>query len=141
MVVSSILFQIIGPPFVPELTLSHQIIEGQDTWADRTFQCEGEIGDPEGTIEVESDFDGEFSTFLAPSKGLNDTSFGFLVSSVTMKTQCGYNATLAFALKNISRDHMHLKNLRCVTIPSDKIVNGRLMYSEQKVIKVVPGKV
>ncbi|XP_053403047.1 uncharacterized protein LOC128546143 [Mercenaria mercenaria] len=126
------------PPQKPHLTLSRQIIEGQPTWAGRTFICEGGIGNPPGHIEVESNFDGEFGTLLAPLPGENKTSYGFIVDDSISATDCGFHQTLEFALENITKDYMHQKYLRCVTKPSDDLKNGNVEYSEQKLVKVVP---
>lgn len=124
----------------PELTMSRQIVEAQSTWDDRTFHCKGEVGNPEGHIEVESNFGGEFSRLLANFPGENKTSYGFIVSYTnTSSDECGYHHAFEFALENITVDYMHLKNLRCVTKPAADLDNGLTMYSEEGVVKVVPG--
>lgn len=132
-------------PENPELTVSRQILEGQDTWEDRPFVCKGQVGNPQGHIEIESDFTGTFSWFLDLFPRENDTEHGIAITqnytvATKMSGNCGYEQTIEFGLKNVSLAFMGFKHLRCVTKPSPKLLAGKYKYSKETIVKVVPGK-
>lgn len=125
-------------PVTPTLTLSSRIIEGKDTWADSLFKCEGEIGYPKGYIEVQSDFDGEFSHFLSKNNSRNDKAYVYN-STLTRRDNCTWIEMITFAFNIIELDY-HLHELRCVVHPSKELISGEEMVSEVGVIRVVKGK-
>ncbi|XP_045202508.2 uncharacterized protein LOC123555987 [Mercenaria mercenaria] len=123
-------------PEVPILEMSREIIENKYTLGDRLFYCKGDVGDPPGTIEVQSNFNGSYETFLAPLPGIDNNTIGWIVSNEPDSSECKNYKTLGFAFHNVTID-MQYKHLRCTIRPSDKLTATMDDLFDDKPINIV----
>ena len=122
------------------LTQSYQNVAGVDTFADRMFSCQGDVGNPPGHIEIYSNIAGEFGPFLTAAKVEDKSIYGFIhtVEPVSI-TQCSNTQTVFFALTNVTMK-MHRKLLQCVTVPHSNLSTTENSTSDIQEIEVVRGK-
>ncbi|XP_053403781.1 uncharacterized protein LOC123554697 isoform X2 [Mercenaria mercenaria] len=123
-------------PEVPILEMSREIIENKFTLGDRLFYCKGDVGDPPGTIEVQSNFNGSYETFLAPLPGIDNNTIGWIVSNETDSSECTNYKTIGFAFHTVTID-MQYKRLRCTIRPSDKLTATMDDLFDDKPINIV----
>ncbi|XP_053403777.1 uncharacterized protein LOC123554699 isoform X2 [Mercenaria mercenaria] len=123
-------------PEVPILEMSREIIENKFTLGDRLFYCKGDVGDPPGTIEVQSNFNGSYETFLAPLPGIDNNTIGWIVSNKPDSSECKNYKTIGFAFHNVTMD-MQYKRLRCTIHPSDKLTATMDDLFDEKPINIV----
>jgi hypothetical protein len=118
--------------------MSREIIENKFTLGDRMFSCEGELGNPPGSIEIQSNYKGTFETFLSLMPGKDNNTVGWIVNNETDTSNCGNYKRLNFVFHNITNDWQH-KRLRCVIHPSDEIKGITDDLYEEKSINIIPG--
>ena len=119
------------PSGKPEITLTYEIVEGQEPWAERPSLCEGDLGGVGGSFIVEVLSSGSFNEYTGWWKGDMDPT----------ETDCGttyhkqkfyfYENTLEF-LKN--------KQIRCAIKPTEAFTGQELPVSESELIRVIPSK-
>lgn len=120
----------------PTLVLSRQIIEDQETWRDRPFSCSGQLGYPHGSLEIQSNIYGNFTTILSITNDSNN-----FVATVgdwsTTGPVCESVQSVDFGLKSSAvTKRLHNTKLRCVIVPSSDVEGQAPVYSEE-IIKVV----
>ncbi|KAH3810255.1 hypothetical protein DPMN_138645 [Dreissena polymorpha] len=116
--------------------MSREIIHNKFTRADLPFICEGELGVPPGKLSIEIDIQNEFETFLDLNNKTN--SIASIFKEETIPASCGMYQKFYFGFQKADVS-MNLRKFRCSIKPSLELPNGDVKYSEEGVIKVVPG--
>jgi len=123
----------------PTLTMAAEIIENKYTLAGKEFSCTGELGYPTGHMEIQSDFNGEFDTFLTLQDNDNGIAFINDHSNDTTDGTCRFVQTIKYAFDTAKVEY-HLKRFRCALYPSEDADDQSVLYSEEKPVIVVRGK-
>lgn len=119
--------------------MSYQIIEDKFTWEDRPFACSAFVGYPRGHIEIQADFNGNFSTILSPTN--KDNEIAQYVGNRTLNgTECSPYELMKFALKASALTlENHKKKIRCVVIADPLIPIQENKFVEDSIL-IVPRK-
>lgn len=119
--------------------MSREIIENKYTLGDRMFSCEGDVGNPPGSIEIQSNYNGTYVTFLSLMPGQDNNTIAWIVNNETDTSDCKNYKKLNFAFHNVTNDWQY-KRLRCVIHPSDELLGNTEDLYDEKSINIIPGK-
>ena len=114
----------------PVLTLSYEIVAGQEPWGDRPSVCEGEVGSPAGYFVVEILSGGSFVEY----------SEWWALDNVTTSTECGTNKTTKFVFQKSALGDLNNTQIRCAVRNSEAFIGEDLPVSDAKIIRVVSSK-
>ena len=116
--------------------MSERIIEGAGTWLAKPFTCTGNLGYPNGHLEIQSDITGNFTTIFSYSNQSND--FAIIIGDWEINgDECNRVHTIQFGLKESAvTSNLHNTKLRCVVVPSSTSQNQEAVFTEE-IVKVL----
>lgn len=111
-------------PGKPILTLSHELIEGQESFS----ECKADLGKPAGDLVIEAFTDGIFYK-------LNFTlAEGY---PVDIQSDCGTERTIQFYFRDLNG--LNNTRIRCA-VKSETFFDEELFVSDKQIIQVVDSR-
>ena len=111
------------------MTLSYEMVEGQEPWADRLSECKAQIGDPAGVLVVEVLTDGAFQE--------HDVIYrtGYPQNN---SLDCGTEQTIQFYFNDLTG--LNNTEIRCAVKPAEVFNDTGKLVSDSQTIRTVDSK-